>query len=332
MSTTVKETRKKVIKILDIKTSEKLRNPRTEKPEKAAGTATQKAPNVELRKEEAAKDERASSKSWTLSDFEIGRALGKGKFGKVYLAREKNSKYVIALKVLVKSQLESANVQHQLRREIEIQSHLRHPNILKMYGYFHDKARVYLILEYAPKGELFKEIKSQPQQRLDEGRTATYIAQLADALLYCHSKRVIHRDIKPENLLIGANGELKIADFGWSVHSPHSRRTTLCGTLDYLSPEMIKDHPHDENVDLWSLGVLCYECLVGKPPFESAVYDDMCRQISRAQYSFPLFVSNDARDLIAKLLVVVPQNRLPLQEVLKHQWILKNAVTEKNVK
>ncbi|XP_049829804.1 aurora kinase A-A-like [Schistocerca gregaria] len=300
--------------------------------ERTAGMSARNAPNVGLRTEGAAKDARSSSKTWTLSDFEIGRALGKGKFGNVYLARERSSKYVIALKVLFKSQLVSANVEHQLRREIEIQSHLRHPNILKLYGYFHDEARVYLILEYAPKGELFKEIKSQPQQRLDEVRTATYISQLADALLYCHNKKVIHRDIKPENLLIGSKGELKIADFGWSVHSPQSRRTTLCGTLDYLSPEMVKGQPHDENVDLWSLGVLCYECLVGKPPFESSTYDDTYRKISRAQYSLPLFISNDARDLIAKLLVVVPQNRLPLSEVLKHPWILKNVFTQKNVK
>lgn len=284
------------------------------------------------RKEVVVKDTKSKIKTWTLSDFEIGRALGKGKFGNVYLAREKSSKFVIALKVLFKSQLLSANVEHQLRREIEIQSHLRHPNILKLYGYFHDEARVYLILEYAPKGELFKEIKSQPQQRLDEARTATYIAQLADALLYCHERKVIHRDIKPENLLIGSKGELKIADFGWSVHSPQSRRTTLCGTLDYLSPEMVKGQPHDENVDLWSLGVLCFECLVGKPPFESATYDDTYRKISRAQYTLPLFISNDARDLIAKLLVVVPQNRLPLPEVLTHPWILKNVKTQKNSK
>jgi serine/threonine protein kinase len=83
-----------------------------------------------------------------------------------------------------------------------------------------------------------------------------YINQLADALSYCHSKKVIHRDIKPENLLLGIFGELKIADFGWSVHAPSSRRTTICGTLDYLPPEMIEDKPHDEKVDLWSLGMI----------------------------------------------------------------------------
>merc|ERR1712025_9108 len=84
-----------------------------------------------------------------------------------------------------------------------------------------------------------------------------------------YSKKVIHRDIKPENLLLDAKGNIKIADFGWSVHAPNSRRATICGTLDYLPPEMIEGAMHDEKVDLWSLGVLTYEFLVGKPPFEA---------------------------------------------------------------
>ena len=166
--------------------------------------------------------------------------------------------------MLFKNQLQQSNVEHQLRREIEIQSHLRHPNILRLYGYFYDATRVYLILEYAARGELYKELQvggagggggglcglycccgccsaarppasdvccaslwlpscsapappRLPQRtgHFDERRTATYVASLAKALLYCHAKHVIHRDIKPENLLLGLNGELKIADFGW---------------------------------------------------------------------------------------------------------------------
>lgn len=224
------------------------------------------APGNNPEKEAASKQKNEESKKrqWALEDFEIGRPLGKGKFGNVYLAREKQSKFILALKVLFKTQLEKAGVEHQLRREVEIQSHLRHPNILRLYGYFHDATRVYLILEYAPLGAVYREL--QKLSKFDEQRTATYITELANALSYCHSKRVIHRDIKPENLLLGSAGELKIADFGWSVHAPSSRRTTLCGTLDYLPPEMIEGRMHDEKVDLWSLGVLCYEFLVGKPP------------------------------------------------------------------
>lgn len=134
--------------------------------------------------------------------------------------------------------------------------------------------------------------------------------ELADALIYCHAKKVIHRDIKPENLLLGLKGELKIADFGWSVHAPSlrsvpggrgqrrgwagapqnqaftapscpRRRKTMCGTLDYLPPEMIEGQPHNEKVDLWCAGVLCYELLVGHPPFESASHTETYRRITK---------------------------------------------------
>lgn len=305
---------------------------------------------------------------FSLGDFDIGKPLGRGKFGNVYLAREKRSQYVVALKVLFKSQLQKAGVEHQLRREIEIQAHLRyartrtpcgppaggrearaafggdldvptcsgrepharslrgrratsrrhsrtmpprrgaarlaahaaprradrsrvlapppavraprrHPNILRLHGYFYDANRVYLILEYAAKGELYKEL--QKCGRFDEKRSARYVLQLTRALRYCHTKHVIHRDIKPENLLLDLKGELKIADFGWSVHAPHARRTTLCGTMDYLPPEMIEGQDHDDLVDVWSLGVLMYEFLVGTPPFEASGAHETYRRITK---------------------------------------------------
>lgn len=268
---------------------------------------------------------RDRERQWSFEDFDIGRPLGKGKFGNVYLARERRSKYIVALKVLFKTQLENSSVEHQLRREVEIQSHLRHPNILRMYGYFYDETKVFLILEYAAKGELYKEL--QKVHHFDERTTATYVASLAKALMYCHSKHVIHRDIKPENLLLGLNGELKIADFGWSVHAPHSRRKTLCGTLDYLPPEMVQGEDHDASVDIWSLGVLCYEFLFGVPPFEAQGHTETYKRILRVDLKFPDYVpvSPGARDLMRKLLRRDPKQRLPLHMVLQHPWILGQA-------
>ncbi|XP_054165389.1 aurora kinase C-like [Oppia nitens] len=262
-------------------------------------------------------------KRWTLNDFEIGRPLGKGKFGNVYLAREKRSKYIVALKVMFKSQLIKNNVQHQLRREIEIQAHLRHPNILRLYGYFYDDTRVYLILEFAPRGELYKLLRKS--NHFDDKESANYILQMIDALECCHARKVIHRDIKPENILLGYNGELKIADFGWSVHAPSSRRATMCGTLDYLPPEMVLHKAYDATVDLWCLGVLTYEFLVGKPPFENDDTKLTYSRIVEVKYTFPDHVSELARDFIHRLLQRKPSDRMPLSEAKNHKWITTYA-------
>ncbi|KAI9313296.1 kinase-like domain-containing protein [Dichotomocladium elegans] len=269
-------------------------------------------------------------KQWSLKDFEIGKALGEGKFGRVYLAREKASGFVVALKVLYKKELAKHGVERQLRREVEIQGNLRHPNILRLYGYFHDEKRVFLILEYAARGELYKVL--QEKQMLPESTAAQYIAQMANALSYLHSKRVIHRDIKPENLLLGLKGELKIGDFGWSVRTGITdRRSTVCGTLDYLPPEMVQGRVHNEKVDLWSLGVLLYELICGQPPFEeNEGYEATYRRIISVDLKIPTFVSKEASDLIRRLLVYKAVNRIPLRDVVKHPFIIKHVHTQQN--
>lgn len=241
-------------------------------------------------------------KQFHLGMFEIGRPLGKGKFGRVYLARERNSGFVCALKVLHKNELQHGGVERQVRREIEIQSNLRHPNILQLYGHFHDSKRVFLILEIAGKGELYKHLRKET--KFPEWKAAQYIAQMAAALKYMHKKHVMHRDIKPENILMGIHGEIKLSDFGWSVHAPNNRRKTMCGTLDYLPPEMLKpgsnDNFYSEKVDLWSLGVLTYEFLVGEAPFEDTPIMTQ-RRIARCEMSIPNTVSPEAKDLIRRV-------------------------------
>ncbi|KAJ7051207.1 kinase-like protein [Mycena amicta] len=260
---------------------------------------------------------------WSLNSFDMGRPLGKGKFGRVYMVRTKAPpRYILALKTLYKSELVQNKVEKQTRREIEIQQNLRHPNIIRLFGYFHDEKRIFLMIEFAGKGELYKHLSKLGS--FSEKRSARYIDQMADALIYLHGKHVIHRDIKPENLLLGLNGELKVSDFGWSVHAPGLRRMTLCGTLDYLPPEMVEGKEHNEKVDYWAIGVLMYEFLNGSPPFEDrGSVKNTYRRIAKVDLRFPPTIPADARDLIAKLLRYNPNDRLPLSDVRQHPWIVK---------
>ena len=153
---------------------------------------------------------------WSLADFDIGKPLGRGKFGNVYLGREKKTQVVVALKVIFKKQVEKHDVLKQLREEVEIQARLKHPRVLRLYGYFHDEKRVYLVTELAPNGELFKLL--QKEKCFDEPQAARWIGQIAEALSFLHGHHVIHRDLKPENILLDAQNDVKIADFGWREH------------------------------------------------------------------------------------------------------------------
>eukprot|EP00696_Hemimastix_kukwesjijk_P018141 gnl/Hemi2/695_TR253_c0_g1_i1.p1 gnl/Hemi2/695_TR253_c0_g1~~gnl/Hemi2/695_TR253_c0_g1_i1.p1 ORF type:complete len:446 (+),score=117.91 gnl/Hemi2/695_TR253_c0_g1_i1:97-1434(+) len=261
-------------------------------------------------------------KKFCLDDFDIGKPLGKGKFGRVYVAREKSTHAIVALKVLFKKQLTESGVEVQLRREIEIQTNLIHANIVRLYGYFHDTKRVFLILEYCPYGELYKHL--QQAHTFSEIKSACYIKQVTQALQHCHSKHVMHRDLKLENILVGKDGELKLSDFGWSVHS-HSRRMTYCGTLDYLPPEIVEGRPYDHTVDLWSLGVLCFEFLNGTPPFETDSKEATHRRICAVEIHWPNTFSSLARDFISKLLVKDPRGRMSLEAALTHAWVTQNC-------
>jgi len=278
------------------------------------------SPIREKRKLEVKASTVKKKRRWTIQDFKIAEKLGSGKFGYVYKAKEKRTQKVVAMKVLFKTQLAQHDVEKQLQRETEIQSHLRHPNILRCYGYFYDALRVYLILEYIPNGNIFKLL--QQEGKFSEEKTSRYIKTLASALLYCHKKNILHRDIKPENLLLGEDGELKIADFGWSVIAD-TRRTTICGTLDYLPPEMIVNQAHDKTVDVWSLGVLTYEFLTGRPPFLEKEQNQTYRRILDVDLKIPSWCSAEARDLINNLLVREPSKRILLDKVLAHPFITK---------
>eukprot|EP00866_Antonospora_locustae_P001218 jgi/Antlo1/1218/1473 len=265
------------------------------------------------------------SKNWTIDDFDLGRPLGKGKFGQVWLAREKERGYIVALKIIKKSDIRGCENTRQLRREIEIHSHLRSENIIRMYGYFYDMNCVYLVLEYAGNGEFFRILTMSG--RFSEKIAADYILQVSNALSHMHGLNVIHRDLKPENMLMGCDNKVKIADLGWAVRNIDKKRYTYCGTLEYLAPEMYTKFNHDKSLDMWCLGILCYEFLVGNPPFESKARSprETYEKVKTLSYSIPEYISEDARNFISSLLVVNSEKRMKIEMVPRHAWIVKNC-------
>lgn len=270
-------------------------------------------------------------KKLLLDDFEFGKVLGKGKLGKVYCVKHRELGLVCAIKAMSKKDLVNLKLEKNLRREIEIQRDLVHPNVSRLYGYFYDDTNVYLILEYALYGEVYQMLKTR--RRFDEITASKYIFQVSQGLQYLHSHNVIHRDIKPENILLLDLGDVKLSDFGWSVKLDPltQKRLTVCGTLDYLSPEMVESRSHDFGVDIWLLGVLAYEFLVGRPPFEDDDKGTTYKRIARVDLRIPGFLSEEAADFITKLLQKNPRQRLALAEVANHPWIEKHRPHWKSV-
>ncbi|KAH9881621.1 hypothetical protein IAQ61_000348 [Plenodomus lingam] len=259
----------------------------------------------------------------TACDFELGGSLGRGKFGRASLARHININYICALKIISKAQCASASEEKLIRRELEIHQNLAHKNILKLVSWFHDDKSIYLVLEYAAGGSLYSRLKKQPKGRFDEKTTATFIVQIALALRYMHSKNIIHRDIKPENNLLGLQSDIKLADFGYrySVHSESGLRSTVCGTLDYLSPEVAlmllkpgkSEEYYTKAIDQWSLGVLTHELLTGRPPFETKSGKAKRKKIARFNgkgLKFPGHISQGTEEHI-KEVRASDQEKLP---------------------
>lgn len=233
-----------------------------------------------------------------LGMFQVGKPLGKGKFGRVYLVKHRKTGFVCALKVLDKAEIKKERAEVHIRREIEVHQNLRHPNVVGFLGWFHDSRRIFIILEFTPGGELYKILRRE--NSFPEKKAAKYIAQVAESLRYLHSKNIMHRDLKPENILVGVNGELKLADFGYSVHAPSDRRETLCGTLDYLPPEMLRGsaRTYTKAIDLWTLGVLTYEFLTGEAPFEDSMAMTQRRIVKCDMKPLPSYISPEAKDFV----------------------------------
>ncbi|SBS89776.1 serine/threonine protein kinase 6 [Plasmodium ovale curtisi] len=278
-------------------------------------------------------------------DFVVDKhPIGNGRTGLVFRAIIKKENEKVALKVMAKDTISTLNIERQVLKEIIIQASLNHINILELIAYFEDRTRLFLILELANGGSIRSKMKLKDKP-LEEEQVALYVYQIADALSYLHNFNIIHRDLKPDNILIHYShdhdqnkiykyGIIKLADFGFSCQLKNRRqkRSTFCGTVDYMPPEIINQVPYDCNVDLWCLGIVIFELLVGFPPFTDDTQERIFDQIKGLNFHFPKSFPLQARELILKLCSKTAEERISAAEVKVHPWGYINMYVAKEEK
>ncbi|KAL2770974.1 NUAK family SNF1-like kinase 2 [Daubentonia madagascariensis] len=251
--------------------------------------------------------------------YEFLETLGKGTYGKVKKARE-NSGRLVAIKSIRKDKIKDEQDLMHIRREIEIMSSLNHPHIIAIHEVFENSSKIVIVMEYASRGDLYDYISER--QRLSERDARHFFRQIVSAVHYCHQNGIVHRDLKLENILLDANGNIKIADFGLSnLYHQGKFLQTFCGSPLYASPEIVNGKPYTgPEVDSWSLGVLLYILVHGTMPFDGQDHKTLVKQISNGAYREPPKPS-DACGLIRWLLMVNPTRRATLEDVASHWWV-----------
>ncbi|XP_023238331.1 serine/threonine-protein kinase PLK4-like [Centruroides sculpturatus] len=259
----------------------------------------------------------------TKADFIQWQKIGEGASASVYRAVYTGNNMEVAIKMIDVHKMRGE--MDRISQEIKIHRCLNHPSIVKLYNDFEDAEFKYLVLEYCHKGDLQKYLEAR-KKPLSEKEACSIFHQLVDGTIYLHSQNVIHRDFKPSNLLLTRNLDIKIADFGMSaIFQSNDVHMTLCGTPNFISPEMLTKRRHGFKTDCWSLGCLLYTLLVGKPPFDTRNVKSTFARVMKTDYKIPEFLSIDAKNLIEALLQEEPEKRIDLQEVLKHSFMKKNG-------
>ncbi|CAO3599880.1 unnamed protein product [Absidia cylindrospora] len=259
-------------------------------------------------------------------DFTSLCVLGRGAFGKVHLVRHHKSQQLYAMKILKKASFVVQGKQaNQLKTERQILEEVRHPFIVKLYYAFQTSDELHMVLEYAVGGELFRHLSHEGM--FSEPMARFYAAELVLALEHLHSLGIVYRDLKPENCLLDAQGHVILTDFGLSKVSMDGKSNTICGTLEYIAPEILMGLDYDYVVDWWSLGILLYDMLTGSPPFTGQRKKTTDAILSK-KIQMPYYLTSDAKDLLSKLLRKNPNVRLGAKPkktdaVRKHQFFSK---------
>lgn len=281
----------------------------TASPGKSAGDKLPK--HVDEMQEYLKKANESFNKRWTSSnvievgcidDFKLQRVIGNGAFGVVFLAVHIETSETIALKLVEKRVTVKRSQVVHLKNEIKLLFCCKCPFLVRMKYFFKDNVYLYLGMPFISGGEMFFHLKKM--KRFVEPLTKFYGAQVVFAFEYLHSNGIVHRDLKPENILIGPDGYLQLCDFGFCKKIDQTRTYTLCGTPDYIAPEIILNKGHGFSVDWWSLGVLIYEMTAGYPPFYADSPIKLYEKIVAGKFRFPSHFSKAIRDLLTNMIVV----------------------------
>ena len=268
-------------------------------------------------------------KTFTIGNYLVfNKRIGKGAFSRVYKGYHiKRPNNIVAIK-----QIEHDNITKlatNIKREIDVMKNLNHMYILKLYDvvYDYDNNNIYLILEYCAKGDMTSFLNNRP---LKEKYVKKYMYQLSEGLKYLYKHKIIHRDLKLSNILISDTNDIKISDFGFARYFDSDTMVeTLCGTPLYMAPEIMKYKNYTIKADLWSIGIIMYQMLVGKPPYNAKTFYQLVKMIDKYKPQLPngLFVSPECSDLLFSLLVKEPIHRITWENFFNHIWI-KNYISE----
>ncbi|OAF99208.1 Pkinase-domain-containing protein [Paraphaeosphaeria sporulosa] len=266
---------------------------------------------------------RVTKGKYTLQDFAIQRTLGTGSFGRVHLVQSKHNQRYYAVKVLKKAQVVKMKQVEHTNDERRMLQQVKHPFLITLWGTFQDSKNLYMVMDFVEGGELFSLLRKS--QRFPNPVAKFYAAEVTLALDYLHAQNIIYRDLKPENLLLDRHGHLKITDFGFAKEVPDIT-WTLCGTPDYLAPEVVASKGYNKSVDWWSLGILIFEMLCGFTPFwDGGSPMKIYENILKGRVKYPPYIHPDAQDLLQKLITPDLTKRLGnlhggSKDVMNHPW------------
>ncbi|KAG4155078.1 hypothetical protein ERO13_D03G089900v2 [Gossypium hirsutum] len=284
---------------------------------------------TEYEAEEQDDDEEEAKPKIGPEDFVILRVVGQGAFGKVFQVRKKgrndeDGDGLFAMKVMKKVTIIKKNHVDYMRAERDILTKVVHPFIVQLRYSFQTKSKLYLILDFINGGHLFFHLYRQGIFSEDQARF--YTAEIVSAVSHLHYCGIVHRDLKPENILVDADGHVMLTDFGLAKEIDESSRSnSMCGTTEYMAPEILQSKGHNKDADWWSVGILLYEMLTGQPPYTHANRQKLQQRIIQEKLKLPPFLTTEAHSLLKGLLQKEPSRRLGSgpgggDEIKKHKW------------